>query len=998
MPSTATRTLVGDSLLHGSPEAKQAGELDTLQHSRLVGRGKYIHAVEIHRVRPDKTQEYKEAAEKYFLGIKNDAELRTKLTGNWEVIIGEQDTFIHILEIEGYEKTTQLFESPTRLRAFRELAPFITSRSSQLNQEFAFLPTAPPHAEGGVFELRSYQLKPGTLLEWENTWRRGIEARRKFVAPVGRLHQVHHLWQYPSLEAQVCHSSASHQSIKSLTSCFPACDQCRKTKSKCERVGNETCKGCVLAGHAACTFLGPSYKRGPPKGYIHAIESRWHQVEALLGALLQCPDSRVQSILRTDELARDILGRVDAGPYGPSGRLDQPGGATKEDFFASILRSNASPQSDTSRSRRQSRVSREKVSSIQGSRVSSFDVSGIPLTQRRRLNGSPSEPPAQPDWSEMYTLDGSEEPEELSHHEFVENMGTLSLDEHQEVRFHGHTSGLHLLARSSRTDTRKEDGLWNLPMARVWPPAKDPGEVVIREEDMEIELPPVHVQEHLIQLYFTYVHPVFPALHKTRNISSPRSPDSQGSSSSMKPESAQKYSPLLLLAVFALSARFSDRDTPLPPKGEMWEAGGKYLDLAKLILAELFSLLGYREFGIGSMEQGWIYMAIDLGLNCNLGNWKTSNSDQTLFTREETQTRRQIWWACLLADRYGSMYMGRPITIRDEDFDTPLPEDEEEQPWESLSSVAMSVFRYTGRLAIILGNVITKLYPVRPSSVAYRQAWLAKLETKLDQWFLSLPEVLRYDTASRRIAPSPPVLQLHIRYWGTVLLLHRAFIPNWKNIDPTPKDSTLELKAFDLAQGAASHISAIATTYRESFGLKRCSPFLTSYLLNAGIMHISTLALRPSNPQASLGFQQCLTALKEMEITWPSAARAFELHKRHAEDAFGQDRSSEYPLRDGAQFGQNVDGVQDVANKLMAHMLGLDIPGVEPSTSFYAGCDWWSRPNEDQQPLPVPTWQQQSVPSSNALPFPALNVPRGWSDSKDGLPYSDGYRYDHFGV
>ncbi|KAK7063985.1 Zn(2)-C6 fungal-type domain-containing protein [Favolaschia claudopus] len=1104
VPLTTSRSLsVLQSLLHGSPEAKQAGELDTLQHSRLVGRGKYIHAVEIHRVRPDKTQEYKEAAEKYFLGIKNDAELRTKLTGNWEVIIGEQDTFIHILEIEGYEKTTQLFESPTRLRAFRELAPFITSRSSQLNQEFAFLPTAPPHAEGGVFELRSYQLKPGTLLEWENTWHRGIEARRKFVAPVGawfsqvgRLHQVHHLWQYPSLEARKelrekawqidgWAETVSKSQATSRKRSSRACDQCRKTKSKCERVGNETCKGCVLAGHAACTFLGPSYKRGPPKGYIHAIESRWHQVEALLGALLQCPDSRVQSIvsdLRTDELARDILGRVDAGPYGPSGRLDQPGGATKEDFFASILRSNASPQSDTSRSRRQSRVSREKVSSIQdrglavvptkewqdslsnrlaasfasGSRVSSFDVSGLPLTQRRRLNGSPSEPPAQPDWSEMYTLDGSEEPEELSHHEFVENMGTLSLDEHQEVRFHGHTSGLHLLARSSRTDTRKEDGLWNLPMARVWPPAKDPGEVVIREEDMEIELPAVHVQEHLIQLYFTYVHPVFPALHKTRflteyntrNISSPRSPDSQGSSSSMKPESAQKYSPLLLLAVFALSARFSDRDTPLPPKGEMWEAGGKYLDLAKLILAKVLHrsrpttcqtllLLGYREFGIGSMEQGWIYigmairMAIDLGLNCNLGNWKTSNSDQTLFTREETQTRRQIWWACLLADRYGSMYMGRPITIRDEDFDTPLPEDEEEQPWEALSSgataapnypgVAMSVFRYTGRLAIILGNVITKLYPVRPSSVAYRQAWLAKLETKLDQWFLSLPEVLRYDTASRRIAPSPPVLQLHIRYWGTVLLLHRAFIPNWKNIDPTPKDSTLELKAFDLAQGAASHISAIATAYRESFGLKRCSPFLTSYLLNAGIMHISTLALRPSNPQASLGFQQCLTALKEMEITWPSAARAFELlngvklgalhapvistqsgdrHKRHAEDAFGQDRSSEYPLRDGAQFGQNVDGVQDVANKLMAHMLGLDIPGVEPSTSFYAGCDWWSRPNEDQQalPVPLPTWQQ-SVPSSNGLPFPALNVPRGWSDSKDGgLPYSDAYRYDHFGV
>lgn len=44
------------------------------------------------------------------------------------------------------------------------------SRTNQLNQEFAFLPTQPPHAEGGIFELRTYLLQPGTLLEWENSW------------------------------------------------------------------------------------------------------------------------------------------------------------------------------------------------------------------------------------------------------------------------------------------------------------------------------------------------------------------------------------------------------------------------------------------------------------------------------------------------------------------------------------------------------------------------------------------------------------------------------------------------------------------------------------------------------------------------------------------------------------------------------------------------------------------------------------------------------------
>lgn len=183
-----------------------------MQHSRLVGRGKYIHGFETHRVKPDKVEEYKQAAERYYMGIKDDPELNVKLTGNWETIVGHQDTFIHILEYEnyqGYDKTTDRIRNSHHLKMFQEMLPHLTSRSAQLNQEFAFFPTAPPRAQGGIFELRTYQLKPGVLLEWENTWRRGIEARRRYISPVGawfsqigRLHQVHHLWQYPNLESR----------------------------------------------------------------------------------------------------------------------------------------------------------------------------------------------------------------------------------------------------------------------------------------------------------------------------------------------------------------------------------------------------------------------------------------------------------------------------------------------------------------------------------------------------------------------------------------------------------------------------------------------------------------------------------------------------------------------------------------------------------------------------------------------------------------------------
>lgn len=117
--------------------------------------------------------------------------MKVKLTGSWETLVGEQDTFLHILEYEnyaGYDKTTRLIKeskvfvlntpiggfSPGNVKdyseAYKAMLQFINTRNSQLNQEFAFFPTAPPRTEGGLFELRTYQLKPGTLLEWETAW------------------------------------------------------------------------------------------------------------------------------------------------------------------------------------------------------------------------------------------------------------------------------------------------------------------------------------------------------------------------------------------------------------------------------------------------------------------------------------------------------------------------------------------------------------------------------------------------------------------------------------------------------------------------------------------------------------------------------------------------------------------------------------------------------------------------------------------------------------
>ncbi|KIO18873.1 hypothetical protein M407DRAFT_154534 [Tulasnella calospora MUT 4182] len=215
LPPVATIQSRGilQAILHGSEQAKQEGEIETLQHSKLVGRGKYIHSFEVHKVKPDRIDEYKEVAEKYYTGLAKDESLSVKLTGGWETSIGALDTYVHILEYENYkgydQSTVMMADSKEHNDRFKAMLPFLESRNRQLCQEFAFWASSPPHSMGGVFELRTYTLHPGTLLEWEQAWRRGIEARRKFAFPVGawfsqvgRLHQVHHMWQYDSMAAR----------------------------------------------------------------------------------------------------------------------------------------------------------------------------------------------------------------------------------------------------------------------------------------------------------------------------------------------------------------------------------------------------------------------------------------------------------------------------------------------------------------------------------------------------------------------------------------------------------------------------------------------------------------------------------------------------------------------------------------------------------------------------------------------------------------------------
>lgn len=126
-----------------------------------------------------------------------------------------------------------------------------------------------------------------------------------------------------------------------------------------------------------------------------------------------------------------------------------------------------------------------------------------------------------------------EEHDDGNESDLADALGQLSVNDVKQVRYHGKASGLQFLTPAMTSSegqenvagpSRFKEGLWAFPPAGVWPPPP-PQEKLSSlttdiDNDMRVDaaaskdLPSVEKQQHLLHLYFIYVHPILPIVHK----------------------------------------------------------------------------------------------------------------------------------------------------------------------------------------------------------------------------------------------------------------------------------------------------------------------------------------------------------------------------------------------------------------------------------------------------------------------------------------------------
>lgn len=81
------------TLIYGTPEGREMDREIERSFSQVLARGKYVHSIVTHEVKPDKVDEYVALVGEWYPKVASSPEMHVNLVGSWRTEIGDSDTF-----------------------------------------------------------------------------------------------------------------------------------------------------------------------------------------------------------------------------------------------------------------------------------------------------------------------------------------------------------------------------------------------------------------------------------------------------------------------------------------------------------------------------------------------------------------------------------------------------------------------------------------------------------------------------------------------------------------------------------------------------------------------------------------------------------------------------------------------------------------------------------------------------------------------------------------
>jgi Fungal specific transcription factor domain/Fungal Zn(2)-Cys(6) binuclear cluster domain len=383
-------------------------------------------------------------------------------------------------------------------------------------------------------------------------------------------------------------------------------------------------------------------------------------------------------------------------------------------------------------------------------------------------------------------------------------------------------------------------------------------------------LPSKDIQEHLSEVFFDCVYgQSYLLLHR---------------SSFMRRLRAGTVPPVLILAVCAVSARFSTHPQinaePAFLRGENWARPAARIALSRhdepnITILTVFLLLGLHEFGTCHGGRSWSFggqalrMAYALQLHQEVGHNSPGHGNGKLaelsFTDKEI--RRRTMWACFLMDRYNSSGSQRPpignekfiqiqLPVKESHFLMEIPGPTEDLNGNVPNRVAegqgqltdpqanMGASAYIIRAIVIWGHIVDylNLGGKRKESVPLWDptSTYTMLRSEIDNFASSLPRSLVFNQENLHIHAAEKVANqfifLHIIIHQTVLFLNQFAIPLAPGGRP-PKGMPRSFLS-DAGRAAVEAAHHISTLIDQASGYSLTVPFAGYCAYSASTVHI----------------------------------------------------------------------------------------------------------------------------------------------------------------
>jgi len=81
------------SLIYGTAEGRELDKDIERSFSQVLARGKYVHSIVFHEVKPDKVDEYVNLVGNWYPKMASMPENKVNLVGSWRTEVGDCDTF-----------------------------------------------------------------------------------------------------------------------------------------------------------------------------------------------------------------------------------------------------------------------------------------------------------------------------------------------------------------------------------------------------------------------------------------------------------------------------------------------------------------------------------------------------------------------------------------------------------------------------------------------------------------------------------------------------------------------------------------------------------------------------------------------------------------------------------------------------------------------------------------------------------------------------------------